>query len=270
MDTRTTCLENIFKDIKHSSDGGKEKILWIHGSAASGKTSIAHSVVELCSEEDIVITTFFFDRSDPTRNNIRRVVPTIAYQLIQKIPAMKAYIISRVADDPEIFATNFDIQFQRLVIEPLQRIGRAGQVLERIVLLFDGLDECLVANMQSRLIHTIAKHIGSNSLPMTALITSRHDFRLSMLFKSKSNVVCKIDLDTSYPAQDDIIHYLVNRFDTIKATNPIMLSSMSQLTSWPLKNDFEELLRKCSGQFICAARSNGYHCGPFFISSRPA
>ena len=43
-------------------------ILWLTGAAGAGKSAIAQSIIELCLVQGLIIASFFFNRSDSTRN----------------------------------------------------------------------------------------------------------------------------------------------------------------------------------------------------------
>jgi len=54
------------------SDGA----LWVYGPAGSGKSVIAHTIADLC-EYTQLLAAFFFSKSDPSRNNIRLLLPPL-------------------------------------------------------------------------------------------------------------------------------------------------------------------------------------------------
>ncbi|KJA24184.1 hypothetical protein HYPSUDRAFT_214655 [Hypholoma sublateritium FD-334 SS-4] len=255
--TRKTLLDSIIRDIGCATlPQEAEKIMWINGAAGSGKTSIAHSVVERCVDRGVIVATFFFDRLDSARNTIDSVVPTIAYQLCQQVPIAKLIIIHTILNDPLIFKKSFDIQFQRLVMEPLRHIGQTMRFLNAAwssLLLFDGIDECPgMAPHQTLLIRTIATHVRSITLPLTVLFTSRPELHLSMQFASESNLVRQVALDTNYPANDDIRLYLLAKFDAIKTTHPFR-EDIVRSGDWPSIEDVEKIVDNGSGQFVYAA-----------------
>ncbi len=137
----------------------------------------AHLISELCLKRGIIVSTFFFARSDSSRNTIHAVAPTIAYQLYQQIPAARPIIVSAIRDNPLLFELSFNAQFQALVIKPLLHIQETigGSQTWSILILFDGLDECPgMERQQIILVKTITEQFRrSPTLPLTALITSR-------------------------------------------------------------------------------------------------
>src|SRR6266545_6285175 len=136
-------------------------ILWLNGAAGSGKSCIARSVAEWCQEQDLLLASFFFLRSDSARNNVKHFVPTLAYNITQSVPDARIFMDEALLSDPHIFSKTIDIQMLRLVFEPLARLAlhkfsanfHAAQVMRSssmsglpYVFIIDGLDECLDQN----------------------------------------------------------------------------------------------------------------------------
>ena len=63
----------------------KAFIMWVYGPAGAGKSAIAHTIAEMC-EETILLASFFFSRNDPSRNTVKPLIATIAYQIILNFP----------------------------------------------------------------------------------------------------------------------------------------------------------------------------------------
>ena len=95
-------------------------IIWLNGAAGAGKSAIAQSIAELCIAHGILVASFFFNRSDPNRNNISRIVATLSYQLTVLLPKIKDIIVDVIESDPLIFEQSFDSQLEKLIITPLR------------------------------------------------------------------------------------------------------------------------------------------------------
>ncbi|KAJ3508208.1 hypothetical protein NLJ89_g5881 [Agrocybe chaxingu] len=124
---------------------GDAFIHWVQGTAGGGKSAILQEIAEMCAKQKRLIASFFFSRTATLRNNEKRLVATIAYQLAQSIPATRPYIEKAIENDPAILAKSLDSQLLELVIAPLdQAYSTAGEGRAnwpRLILL-DGLDEC--------------------------------------------------------------------------------------------------------------------------------
>jgi hypothetical protein len=73
-------------------DPSSERIFWLHGPIGVGKSAIAQTVAHTTDGRDKVAATFFFSRSDPSRNDGCRLFATLAWQLAISIPAIQHHI----------------------------------------------------------------------------------------------------------------------------------------------------------------------------------
>ena len=105
--------------------GSKDKealILWLYGPAGAGKSAILQSIAEKCAELEIIIASFFFSRSDNTRNHHGSLVATIASQISTKVPQIIPILDAVIAQDHMIFSKTLGIQINSLIVEPLQSL----------------------------------------------------------------------------------------------------------------------------------------------------
>ncbi|KAF4617405.1 hypothetical protein D9613_006370 [Agrocybe pediades] len=63
-----------------------KQFMWLNGASGCGKSAIAQSTVESCIEQGFPLASFFFSRSDCTRNHAGSLVATLAYQLYCAFP----------------------------------------------------------------------------------------------------------------------------------------------------------------------------------------
>src|SRR6266545_1939046 len=94
-------------------------ILWLNGAAGSGKSCRARSVAEWCQQQNLLLASFFFFRSDSSRNSVKCFIPTLAYNITQTVPGTRSIIDDALRSDPHIFAKTIDTQMRHLVFEPL-------------------------------------------------------------------------------------------------------------------------------------------------------
>ncbi|KAF9539661.1 hypothetical protein CPC08DRAFT_592136, partial [Agrocybe pediades] len=147
--TRTKILEIIMRWIvgeDEDTQGGKQ-FLWLNGAAGCGKSAIAQSTIESCIEQGLLLASFFFSRSDPTRNHAGSLVATLAYQLYCAFPQTEVQtdILSAIQKDPFIFKKTLQQQFTALIIQPLATYFSKGQSTQdrlSFLIVIDGLDEC--------------------------------------------------------------------------------------------------------------------------------
>jgi len=207
-----------------------------------------------CQEEKILLASFFFFRSDPLRNNFKRFIPTLAYDIIQSVPDCRSIIERVVESDPHIFHRSLDAQIHHLILSPLSQVAQtraiAGHPLPYVIII-DGLDECIETQEQTSIIQLFSKTLCQNPhFRWKVLIASRPELAIRHSFNNVMNPSTSLALSDDYTADEDIRRYLEDNFREIKRKNP----NKSHLPSdWPSKEDIDSLVRKSSGQFIYAA-----------------
>ncbi|KJA23441.1 hypothetical protein HYPSUDRAFT_119133, partial [Hypholoma sublateritium FD-334 SS-4] len=227
-------------------------ILWINGAAGAGKSTIGRSIVKLCLARSIPIAWFFFCRTDPTRNNIKPLVASIAHQVMQIIPELKAIIIPKIHDDPLIFKKSLLTQFKYLIFDPLRDMAKQNISHSVLVLLFDGVDELNDKDDQMNFIRTISNFMGSEGFHVIAFFGSRNEPQLASVFRSKdiSRNLLQICLDHKYSSDADIRVFLNDSFSRIKETHGLrhLLKPC-----WPTQADVDNIVNMSSGQFTYAS-----------------
>lgn len=242
----------------------RSQILWLHGAAGAGKTSICHSVVDLCTKKKIPVATFFFFHADSTRNSIGTVAATIAYQIVQLVPSTKDFITHAIDSNPLIFYQSFEFQLEKLIIEPLQKLyGTISNACWKLLFIFDGLDECTKTKEDQILfIHAIAEYLALKDVPLMVIISSRKENHLTMACNSQNvnSLLSEISLDNQYCANDDIHYFLNKGFEQIKNTHP---SRHFISHGWPMPEAIDYIVHKSSGQFVYASTVLKFVSSPY-------
>ena len=91
------------------------RLLCMTGAAGSGKSALQQTIAERCTERYIPSATFFLSSTDPTRNNVSSIVPTIAYQLGLKHALVRASTVAAVKRDPLVFSQSLRSQMDTLL-----------------------------------------------------------------------------------------------------------------------------------------------------------
>ncbi|KAF9479900.1 hypothetical protein BDN70DRAFT_932224 [Pholiota conissans] len=257
-DTRTAILQTIFDWITQPRhDGENEKwLLWLNGAAGAGKSAIMQSIIERCIlqvADSVGIASFFLFRADSTRNTLKSLVATLAYQLILAIPETSDDILGTIDRDPLIFEQAIGLQLQELIIHPLIRLPM--HLRRQFVVLIDGLDECINPDHQSDLINVLGDvYRSGEDIPVKFLIASRREpvIENAFLRKDISGLLRTIRLDNSDVQQTslDIRRFVTNRFNDIKETH---LRKHLLPNDWPPFKAVNEIVAKSSGQFIYAS-----------------
>jgi len=245
--TRVAILKKIV-DWVHGCDEKTSKypIMWLNGAVGAGKTAIMHTVLEQLTSEGFGIASFFFWRSDPTRNDVKAFIATLAFQIYQSFPNIRHHILSVMDNDHFLFSRSLPHQFSSIIAGPVKGLSSAPRFLVAI----DGLDECLDREAQCHILQTLATGIRQFELPFAFLIASRPELDIRSSFDSMTGLFTRLTLDNDYQSFKDIDLYLRNSFVQIKKDHPFrrLLSS-----TWPEENRMREIVAKSSGQFIYAA-----------------
>ena len=257
--TRLAVLSEIMKWIKWEGDINSF-IMWLYGLTGAGKSAIAQTIAEMCEEEMILLASFFFSRTDLSRNNVRPLIATIAYQITLNIPDVRDAILATVARDPLIFSKSLAIQFKSLIVEPLRQLVAQGYFNEpnsRRLVIIDGLDECLDPKVQRNILEVLVKAQRQHGLPLIFLFASRPEQHISLAFNTTLLPIAttRIALDESYLPGDDIKLFLIDKFEEIKSTHRLRRYIPPQ---WPPPNVLQQLVEKASGQFIYASTVINY------------
>ncbi|KAF4609674.1 hypothetical protein D9613_012029 [Agrocybe pediades] len=262
--TRVKILDEIMgRIVGQSQDTPVKPFLWLNGAAGAGKSAIAQSIVERCVEQGLRVASFFFSRSDSTRNHAKPLVATLAYQLYQSFPGteVQAEIVSTIIKEPLIFTKQIQQQFTALVVQPLKAYFSRQKEAEPqtfFLIVIDGLDECIERALQKAILSGLAESLRDFGSYIRIFIASRPEYDITQSFGAKHlkdvHTRLSLDLDRESNAITDIKLYLSDKFEQIKDEcndDPDFRPKLNQ--SWPGEEVIEKLAWKSSGQFIYAA-----------------
>jgi hypothetical protein len=237
---------------------GPQRLLCMTGAAGAGKSALQQTVAERCADSGILGVAFFFSAQDPTRNDLSRIVPTIAFQLGQHDPALQDYMSRAIEKDPPIFKRTVRTQMDTLIVRPFKQLcvtrGFDPGSFPHAMLI-DGLDECSGEEKQADLLCTIRDCLLDNDLPFRIFIASRPEWAIRSALSPEPPgylypLAYHIQLSDKYDAAKDIRGYLWRQLQSIggRSRDP-----RARSRSWPTVEDIEKLVRAASGQFVYAA-----------------
>jgi hypothetical protein len=142
-------------------------MLWLNGMAGTGKTAIASTFAKNVHQEGILGATFFIDRQQEERRDLRRIVQTLAYDLAKDNHEQLRAVWTVLRDDPTFERLSYQEQVRLLIKNPLDIIRP-----ETLVIVIDGLDECGASNRAS-LLETLFKSLAHH--PIRLFVTSRNE-----------------------------------------------------------------------------------------------
>ena len=210
---------------------------------------IGRSVCERCKEEGTLLASFFFGASDSTQNNPWSFVATIAYQICSISPELRKAVSSAIEYDPLVFDRSLQTQLKLLVMDPLLANFANEPQRAPYLIVVDGLDECLGQSSQRDILDVLFYFAATSSIPIRVLVCSRQESHIVTMFSGAKihALLFKILLDNQYSSMEDIELYLRDQFQQIRETHIFKASIPS---SWPAKDQLDQLKHKSSGQFI--------------------
>ncbi|KAJ2923762.1 hypothetical protein H1R20_g13330, partial [Candolleomyces eurysporus] len=268
-DTRVEVTDEIMEWIQNRD--APQRLLCMTGAAGAGKSALQQTIAERCTKLDILSAAFFCSSTDPTRNTIAFIVPTIAYQIGLKHHRFRSCVSAAVKHDPRIFSRSLQSQMDVLIVRPFESLRRSHELDTNTfphVILIDGLDECIgkynvtpqppladaddrqqAEDRQAELLAAIKRCIVDNdNLPFRVFIASRPEWAIRTALKPGGHlhqVAYHIELSDKYDASGDMRRYLQRRFEEIglQIGDP----------QWFNSDAIETLVQAASGQFVYVA-----------------
>ncbi|OTA93801.1 hypothetical protein M434DRAFT_30643 [Hypoxylon sp. CO27-5] len=248
-------------------------ILWLHGMAGTGKSTIARTVAIALSKkapfansnrllDNISLgATFFFKQDDARRNHAGVLFTTLAHQLAHKPLGLEGEIADAIKRNasPGIGARSLKVQWDELILKPLKALEEESLSFIRLVLIIDALDECQAK--ETGAIRINAQHIIQSlkqveelsKVQVRLLITSRNESHIDRAFKNIPEKsydeieLSKVSLNNHHDEKkDDITIYLESELLKIENNN-------GHNSKWPSADDIRKLVEKAGGLFIYAA-----------------
>ncbi|GAB1528185.1 hypothetical protein RhiTH_011377 [Rhizoctonia solani] len=118
--TEGTRVSILAKLNQWSVDPTQPNVFWMNGMAGTGKTTIAYTFAKSLRERGALGASFFFTRISNECQDVRQIMPTIAYQLARHWPSFGSALLGVLEQEPEI----------------------QSQAITRLVVVIDALDEC--------------------------------------------------------------------------------------------------------------------------------
>ncbi|KAF9444914.1 hypothetical protein P691DRAFT_806438 [Macrolepiota fuliginosa MF-IS2] len=225
-----------------------QRMLWIKGSAGTGKSAIAQTIAEQFHASGLLGATLFFSRPNQ-RDNPDRISYTLAHQLAGKHPRYETTWRPGVNHPAQIRTR---LEFEELIVQPFRRQNPSERKAPFLVIL-DGLDECKMERAQSEFIELIKGHLkDTRSSSLLWMICSRPEPHLERIFReAEAKNLCWVEeLRVDDPeAQGDIECYLQDEFHRISKRHPAVIGKEG---NWPPKEVFDKIVSASSGLFVFA------------------
>ncbi|CAE7087380.1 unnamed protein product [Rhizoctonia solani] len=169
--TRVNVLTDTWTWIRQPSGA---KIYWMNGMAGTGKTTIAYTICAQLEEWMQLGASFFCARTLPKCRDVRRVIPTIAYQLARFSYPFQFHLCQMLGSDPDVSTRDSATQFRKLVRQPLMEVK--DTLPSCLVVVIDALDELDDPSGTRNLLKVLFENAAD--LPIKFYLTSRPDHGL--------------------------------------------------------------------------------------------
>jgi RecA/RadA recombinase len=227
-------------------------ICWLSGPAGTGKTTVAHTIAEEYDKRGQLAATFFFWRKTGDRDDINKLVGTLAWQIAKKIssalePMEEALELKNTSRVP-LPELSLEDQLSKLLVRgPVANVNPAGPSL----IVIDGLDECASQEGIRRLIDWLRK----NEPPFRFLLTSRPEPQIEVCFLPRDGRIDARSLSLT-ESKDDIRKYFVKKLEEVWPKEQRIKDGGA--SKWPSKSHLNELVEKSEGLFVYAATAVRY------------
>ncbi|EGO05416.1 hypothetical protein SERLA73DRAFT_149548 [Serpula lacrymans var. lacrymans S7.3] len=252
--SRTSCLPDTRIDVLTSiaewatSPTTKENVLWLHGLAGSGKSTISTTVANFFRELRRLGAFTFFNRDITGRSDPAIVIRTLAYQLGEFDSRIGSAISKVIESTPSIKQSPIRWQFLKLLMEPLSSLETSKRE-GPIIIIIDALDECGHPGTRSELLKTFALELHKLPNTVRILITSRDEMDITEALGNQPHIVGRrLDI-SSRSNSEDVLIYLRRRMVEIQSQNKYL----SLPLDWPGENNILALAARASGLFIWAS-----------------
>lgn len=230
--TQTSAIQYIHDWVNE----GEKALLWIYSHAGTGKSTLARTIARELTETGQIAAGYFFKRGDAHRNDVSRVFPTIASQLITTIPRYESKLRKSViaSKNPDIDTMRLDEQFGVLIKGPLSEIDIVPSTK---VIIIDALDECADLINAAKIINLLSNLGASSPLQFRLLVTSRDEDLAREAIERQVHIPLPLATRFREDNISDIRSILTLGFENLRKetrTNHI----------WPTEEQFEVVLQR--------------------------
>ena len=249
--TRTDILEQIstwgaIPDGKH--------IFWLNGQAGTGKSTIARTAAQAFADARTLGASFFFKRGEGDRGRAALLFPSIAAQLIHRLPSMAPCVRKEIESDPSIHHKPLKDQFEKLILNPMLKVNKSSQPTT-IVIVLDALDECDDLDDIKLVIYLLSQLQGSPSIRLKFLVTSRPELPIQLGFKDidgKYEVIVLQEIPQPVIEHDITVFLEHDLAEIRRAYNQSVETDRQVPSDWP-GADIQKLVNMAIPLFILAA-----------------
>ena len=248
---RRGCLKGtrkgVLRDIEHwlASEHG-QRVFWLNGLAGTGKSTIAQTFADTTFADGKLGASFFCSRDFEDRSNLRRIFPTLAFQLACHYPYFRKELLRVLKEHPNAGQGSLCSQIEKLIIGPL----KVTQIPTLIVV--DALDECKDDEPASTILSILSRYV--DQIPAVKFfVTGRPEPRIRSGFRLES-LVPITEVFKLHEVKPEAVDRDIGLFFQTQLANLARDRSDPDMTEeWPSPSDVKILCKKAAGFFIYAS-----------------
>ncbi|KZS91178.1 WD40 repeat-like protein, partial [Sistotremastrum niveocremeum HHB9708] len=222
-------------------------VLWIKGAAGTGKTFIAHRLVQLLSPLGKIGSSFFFNYRTQKDAPPHSLIPRITQDLASAYPAWKSALTSIIGKDRSLrYDTSILQQFQTLLFQPALAI----YIPHPILFVIDGLDEAGDREGRSELIEVLTTRFHELPSNFRFVLFSRPECDIVDAFSGSPYHISLDMADLCSDDDQDIKRLVEYRFKPLKAK--------PENAGWLTDNALSHLVLKSGGLMVFAGTACDY------------
>ncbi|KAL4907027.1 hypothetical protein BDW74DRAFT_176626 [Aspergillus multicolor] len=267
-----TQMDTLTKIRNWCEDPEGKPILWLHGMAGTGKSTISRTVAAACYDDPpsdaldfrlpeafCLAASFFFDLNRPDRNNASKLFATMGKTLGDLFPDVKVNICEAIASNPNIGNEALSRQWKHLVLKPLLAWERQQNLMQvALIFVLDALDECKDQRDLRLIFHLMSQVREFKALRVRVLITSRPEAHIRLEMRQslgdliQEEVLEKVSTTTT--GENDITRYIEHELAKIRRTK-------DGAEDWPTPQNVKILVEKTGGLFVYASTACRFLAG---------
>ena len=221
-------------------------VFWLNGLAGTGKSTIAQTFAETSFADGKLGASFFCSRGFDDRSNLRKIFPTLSFQLAHRYPSFREELLPVLTASPDVGRESLCSQMEKLIVGPL----KTTQTLTLIII--DALDECKDEEPASAILSILSRYV--DQIPhVKFFITGRPEPRIRSGFRLQAlrpiTEVFKL-----HEVERSLVDVDIKLFFRARLTETAKNRSHCNVTEdWPLSSDIDILCEKAAGLFIYAS-----------------
>lgn len=224
--------------------------------AGTGKSTISRSVASRLVARGVPVASFLFKKGDGDRGKAAMFFTTIACQLVHQLPSFAPHVQTAIEANPAIADKTKEQQFEKLILEPLNKCKDDPSVPSLVSVVVDALDECDREDDAIAIIRILSKAKGATSVRLRCFVTSRPELHVRFGFGQIQGEYQDVALHRipESVVEHDISTFLRHELERIRDRyNSQALEGLQLPPDWPSENIIGVLTQMAVPLFIFAA-----------------